>query len=145
MTIFRSFFVLALVAAAGCSQSSVPAAPSAPTQDQIAGQWNLAFVRPAGEAAQAAPSDAPYTLAFADNRVSTRVDCNVCTGPFALVGDALTTGPALACTRAACPTMAFGDVYTALLTGTSKVTLAGDTLVLSSARGVLHFTRSAVR
>jgi heat shock protein HslJ len=141
MTTFRSFFVLALVTAAGCAQASAPAAPSPLTHDQIAGAWNLAFVEPAGEVAQAAPSDARYTLAFADGRLSTRVDCNVCNGPFALVGDALTTGPALACTRAACPTMAFGHVYTELLTGTSRVTLAGDTLVLSSARGVLHFTR----
>jgi heat shock protein HslJ len=128
--------------AAGCSESSsTPAPPSAITDDRIAGTWTLAFVEPAGEAGQAAPAGASYTLTFAEERLSTRVDCNVCNGAFTRAGDLLTTGTVLACTRAACPTMAFGDTYTRVLVGDSTMTLAGDTLTLSSSRGLLRFTR----
>jgi heat shock protein HslJ len=98
-------------------------------------------MEPAGQAAQTPPASAPYTLTFADGRLSTRVDCNVCNGAFALSDGALTTGAVMACTRAACPTMVFGDAYTRLLAGESAVTVTGNTLVLSSARGVLRFTR----
>jgi heat shock protein HslJ len=141
---FRSFFalVIAAAAAAGCSESgTAPAAPSPVTNDLLAGTWILESIQPAGEAAHAAPAGVPYTLTFAEGRLSTRVDCNVCNGAFALSGDALMAGAALACTRAACPTMAFGHMYTSLLTGESTVSLAEDTLVLSSARGVLRFRR----
>jgi heat shock protein HslJ len=65
----------------------------------------------------------------------------MCSGAFILSGQTLTVGPTLACTRAACPTMAFESTYTHLLSGDSSVSLSGGTLVLSSARGVLHFTR----
>lgn len=143
MRIFRSFFVLVIAAtAAACAQSSpAPAAPSPVTIDQLAGTWTLAFIEAAGQTAEAAPGNARYTVTFADGRLSTRVDCNVCSGAFALSGDALTTGPALACTRAACRTLAFGNLYAELLTGESMVAAAGDALTLSSARGLLHFTR----
>jgi heat shock protein HslJ len=76
---------------------------------------------------------------FAQGRLSTRADCNVCSGEFALSGQTLTAGPALACTRAACPTMAFENDYTRLLGGNSMIALSGDTLALSSERGVLRF------
>jgi heat shock protein HslJ len=141
---FRSFFVLLVVAATAgaCSQSPAPTAPSLVTDDQLVGTWILASIEPAGQDVQAAPGGARYTVTFAEGRLTTRVDCNVCNGALARSGDALTTGPALACTRAACPTMAFGHVYTSLLTGESTVTLDGDVLVLSSARGALHFRRN---
>jgi hypothetical protein len=50
-------------------------------------------------------------------------------------------GPLLACTRAACPTMAFESTYEMLLSGSSTGTLLGSALVLSSSRGILRFTR----
>jgi heat shock protein HslJ len=50
-------------------------------------------------------------------------------------------GPLLACTRAACPTMAFENTYTKLLGGESTVSLSGRTLVMTSPRGVLRFKR----
>jgi heat shock protein HslJ len=37
--------------------------------------------------------------------------------------------------------MAFESQYTTLLSGESTVTLTGNSLVLSSARGVLRFSR----
>jgi heat shock protein HslJ len=153
--------VVAALLATGCAGSaSTPTAPSslsgspsspvdqpplsgspAPTVDQLAGTWNLQSLQPAGDVGQTTPAGASYTLTFADGRLSTRADCNVCGGAFTLSGETLTAGPALACTRAACPTMAFESTYTRLLGGDSTVMLSDGALVLSSARGVLHFTR----
>ncbi len=94
-----------------------------------------------GEAAQVTPAGAIYTVTFAEGLVSTRADCNTCNGAFALSGQTLTVGPALACTRAACPTMAFETAYTRVLDGEHTSTLSGGVLALSSARGALRFTR----
>ena len=141
-------FIVLAVAAAGCSGSpDTPTSPSAGngslalTADQIAGTWRLSSMQVAGEAAQTAPAGATYTLSFADGRLSTRADCNTCGGAFTLAGNTLNAGPALACTRAACPTMAFEMVYTGILSGESTVTLSGNTLVLNSTRGALYFAR----
>jgi len=146
----RSFACLLVVAslAVGCAESqSIPTSPSsgsgslALTTDQLAGTWRLVSLQSVGQAEEATPSNATYTLTFANGRLSTRADCNVCGGAFQLSGQRLVAGPALACTRAACPTMAFEAAYTGVLGGESTVTLSDDVLVLSSARGVLRFTR----
>jgi heat shock protein HslJ len=145
------FFVALLIGASlavGCS-SPTPAGPTspaaggslAPTADQLAGTWTLISIQPAGRAEQPAPGGAVYTLTLVDGRLSTRADCNTCSGGFALSGQTLIAGPALACTRAACPTMAFENTYTSLLSGASTVTFSGGMFVLSSVRGVLRFTR----
>ena len=129
------------------SGSGSPASPGnqSPTAgitvEQLAGTWNLQSLQSDGDIAQTTPAGASYTLTFADGRLSTRADCNLCGGVFVLSGETLTAGPALACTRAACPTMAFESTYTRLLSGNSTVTLSDGTLVLSSPRGVLRFTR----
>ena len=147
---------VAVVLASGCAgsastptaPSSLPGAPTTPvegspalTAGQLAGTWTLRSLQPAGGADESTPSGASYTLTFADGRLSTRADCNMCGGTFTVSGQTLTAGPALACTRAACPTMGFESTYTRLLSGDSTVALSDGTLVLSSARGVLHFTR----
>jgi heat shock protein HslJ len=80
-------------------------------------------------------------VTFADGRLSTRADCNTCGGAFTISGQTLTAGPALACTRAACPTMEFENLYTSLLSGDSTVTASGNTLLLSSRRGTIRLTR----
>ena len=154
-----SFAVVGLLATGCAGSASTPTSPSslsgsptsvdqspvsgspAPTVDQLAGTWTLQSLHPAGDVDQTTPAGASYTLTFADGRLSTRADCNRCGGAFTLSGQTLTAGPTLACTRAACPTMAFESTYTRLLGGDSNVTLSDGTLVLSSARGVLHFTR----
>jgi heat shock protein HslJ len=127
------------------SSSSAGAGSSSPepatAADQLAGAWTLASVHPAGQSAQATPAGASYTLTFAGGRLSTRVDCNTCNGTFMLSGDTLMAGPSLACTRAACPTDAFGNAYTTVLSGQSTVLASERTLELSSARGALRFTR----
>lgn len=147
--------VVAALIFAGCASSNPngPGSPTtavdrpslagapAPTAELLAGTWNLRSLQPAEGVEQTTPTGASYTLTFADGRLSTRADCNTCGGGFTLSGQTLTAGPLLACTRAACPTMAFENVYTRLLGGDSTVTLSDGALVLSSARGVLRFTR----
>ena len=98
-------------------------------------------IHPAGEVEQAKPSGASYTLTFGEGRLSTRVDCNSCGGSYTLDGQTLVAGPLLACTRAACATMAFENTYTKLLAGESTVSLSDGALVLTSPRGVLRFVR----
>ena len=140
-------FVVSL--AIGCAQStSAPSAPSgiegstALTADQLAGKWNLVSIQAFGQPERTTPANAVYTLTLsADGRLSTLADCNGCVGTFALSGQAFTAGPALACTRAACPTMEFESIYTSLLSGDSTVTLSAQSLLLSSGRGTLRFTR----
>jgi len=141
-----SVLLLASSLTIACAESSsTPTSPtassgsSALTSSQVAGTWTLVSLQVPGEAAQTAPSG--YTLTLGDGRLSTRVDCNTCSGSFTLTGQIFTTGPALACTRAACATMAFETVYTGMLGGESTVTVSGNTLVLASLRGVLRFTR----
>src|SRR4030095_910322 len=144
-TLFGLFAAVSL--AIGCAQSSsIPTSPSGAggsltlTTEQLAGTWNLVSIHPAGQSEQSTPSGANYTLTFADGRLSTRADCNMCSGAFSLSGPTLSAGPALACTRAACPTMEFESKYTSVLSGESTVTLSGNSLTLSSSRGVLLFT-----
>jgi heat shock protein HslJ len=113
----------------------------ASTADQLAGTWTLLSIQPATQPEQPTPAGAGYTLTIADGRLSTRADCNICAGTFVVSGGIVTAGPALACTRAYCPTMPFENAYTSLLAGESTMTLSGGTLVLSSDRGVLRFNR----
>ena len=151
MNAFRYLFAFGVIASlcVGCSESpssptspsGVTPAPAALTADQLAGAWNLVSIQPKGQGVQLTPLGADYTLSFSTDRLSTRADCNSCSGAFTLSGQTLTAGPALACTRAACPTMAFENVYTSLLSGESTATVSARTLVLSSDRGLLHFAR----
>jgi heat shock protein HslJ len=133
----------------GCSDS--PFAPTSPsalvdtasalTAEQLTGTWNVVSVQPSGQDVQLTPMGAEYILTFATGRLSTRADCNWCTAGFMVKGQTLTAGPAMACTRAACPTMAFENEYMRVLSGDSTVTASANTLVLSSDRGLLRFTR----
>ena len=141
-------FALGLFLFAGClSTSNAPMSPSDATgslgltTDQIAGTWSLASMQPAGHEAQAVPAGATYTLTLAAGRISVRADCNRCSGTFTLSGQTLNVADLMACTVAACPTMAFERAYASILAGASAVVQSGTTLVLTSSRGVLTFTR----
>jgi heat shock protein HslJ len=140
LLISLSFVAFAL----GCSGSTATlTSPSSLdlTAPQLPGTWNLVSIRPAGEAEQAKPSGATYSLTLVDGRLSTRADCNTCGGTYTLNGQTLMAAPSMACTRAACPTMAFENTYMRVLGGESAVSLSGGTLELTSPRGVLRFTR----
>ena len=150
-----SFILIVLVSvlAGACSNSptspstasSASAASSASSSGfvaaQLDGTWTLTSIQPAGQPRQDRPGGATYTVTFADGRLSTRADCNVCGGSFSISGNTLVAGPALACTRAACATMTFESAYTAMLSGDNTTVITGSSLTLSSARGVLTFTR----
>jgi heat shock protein HslJ len=147
----RSYFGLVVLGASLVGCSATPSTLTSPstaaggtlniTAEQLTGSWRLTSIQPAGQAEQATPAGASYAITFDTGRLSTRADCNTCSGTFVLSGQTLTAGPALACTRAACPTMAFENVYTRILSGDSTIALSGGTLTLSSERGTLRFAR----
>ena len=151
MNAFRYLSALTIIASlsVGCSEAlSTPTSPSAAasgaaalTADQLAGTWNLVSIQPTGQGEALTPPGSTYTLSFATGRLSTRADCNSCSAAFTVSGQTLTAGPAMACTRAACPTMAFENVYTTLLSGESTATVSAVALVLSSDRGQMRFAR----
>jgi len=138
-------FTLLATFAIGCS--SDPTSPSASagattiTAGQTAGNWTLLSMQPTGHAEQTVPTGASYELTLADGRVSTKADCNVCDGSLVFAGPTLMIGPMLACTRAACPTMDFGNTYVAILEGDSTPRIDGNVLTLTSSRGVIRFRR----
>lgn len=139
--------VAALTAACTSTTTAPTAVQNSPSAAayvaaQLEGTWTLAYIQPAGEEKQTRPSSATYTLSFADGRLSTRVDCNQCAGTFSVSGNTLTAGPNLACTRAACATMAFESAYTAILSGASETIVTNSTLTLTSPRGTLQFVRN---
>ena len=144
---FRSVSPLVAILSLAIGCSGIPATPVSPSAsgpgaaDSLTGTWTLISIQPANQATQATPPGASYTVTFAEGRLSTRADCNTCGGGFTVSGQTLIAGPALACTRAACPTMAFEIAYTGLLGGESTVVVSDGVLVLTSLRGVLRFTR----
>ena len=107
----------------------------------MAGTWDLTSIQTDKGGVQTVPGAASYTLTFTDNRVSTKADCNVCGGGVTFAGETITIGPNLACTRAACPTMAFETVYESILAGSSTAKVDAHTMVLTSDRGRATFTR----
>lgn len=137
----RTAPLTSLLAATLIVSACAERAPTAPSATALTGAWTLLSIQPAGQTEQAVPAGATYTLSFADDRLSARADCNTCNGRFSLSGLTLTAGPALACTRAACSTMAFESLYTSMLSGDSTITVAESTLLLESTRGRLRFGR----
>ena len=146
------FVCTALLVALATACSNSPNSPTSPTAAQAAstsayvaaqldGTWTVTSIQPAGQSPQQRPANATYTITFADGRLSTRTDCNVCSGAFSLNGDTLSAGPTLACTRAACQSAPFEYAYTSILAGDSVVATSSSTLTLSSPRGSIQFVR----
>ena len=152
-----AYVILVAAVASGCGSGQTPTSPSAgvsastpstggtastaTSPEQLSGTWILSAIQPAGQAEVTVPGGATYELALADGRVSTRVDCNICGGGLVLGARTMTVGPLLACTRAACPTMAFESAYLAILVGENDTRVDGETLTLTSTRGALRFRR----
>jgi heat shock protein HslJ len=126
---------IALVCA-GCSDT-----PSSPTPDSVEGVWRIISIHPASQPVQPAPVGVLYQVDFNDGRVSARVDCNTCNGPFTLKDNRLTVGPTLACTRAACATAAFENAVVSLLAGEHQATATLHNLTLTSSRGTVLLQR----
>ncbi|MGE0394964.1 MAG: META domain-containing protein [Vicinamibacterales bacterium] len=128
----------AVLVAPGCD---IFTGPSSLTEAQLTGTWTLSSLQASGQASQNVPAGATYTLTIADGNLSARADCNTCAGRYTLAGTTLTAGPALACTRAACPTAAFESTFTTILGGESTVDGSATSMTLTSTRGTLRFVR----
>ena len=82
-----------------------------------------------------------FTLEFLDNnRVAVKADCNRASGGFTLNGTNLTIGP-MAVTKAYCGSASLDGEFLSLLGGETVATVSTTSLVLSSARGALRFSR----
>jgi heat shock protein HslJ len=147
-------FTLLTLSAVGCADDlASPTSPSANltspsagtlpalTAEQVAGTWRVLSIQPAGQTEQSVPSGATYQLALLDGRVSTKADCNVCSGSLAVGDSTITVGPNLACTRAACATMAFENLYVSILAGENVARIDNGVLTLTSSRGSIRFGR----
>jgi heat shock protein HslJ len=147
-TVLSVVAMIILAAGIGCASSSaLPTSPTASngstslTTEQLTGAWRLQSVQVAGQALQNAPADSNYSVTFTEGRISARADCNSCSSGFALSGSKLSVNSAMACTRAACPTMQFEAVYTSLLSGEHTISVNGSNMTWSSERGSLSFAR----
>ena len=135
-----------LVVTACSSGARTPVSPSpsvgssALTADALGATWRLHSIQPAGQAEQAAPAGADYTLTFTD-RLSLRTDCNSCSAAYTISGSTISVDDAMACTRAYCPTADFERDYTSLMNGDFTVTATGSSMTWSSARGTIRFSR----
>lgn len=140
-------FAVVLTAAACSATPSSPTAPSSITgstsltAEVLASTWRLQSIQTAGQREQAAPVGADYSATFENGRISARADCNLCSGQATFSSGAITIGPVLACTRAACPTMEFESVFVSLLAGDHVAVVDGRLLTLQSNRGVVRFER----
>ena len=138
--------LIAMSLAACSSDSTTPTSPSAIsgstslTADALAATWRLQSIQKAGQPEQIAPAGADYTVTFTD-RLSLRADCNLCSSAYTINGSTLSVANAMACTRAACPTMAFEGEYTSLLTGDHTVTATATSMTWVSPRGTVRFSR----
>ena len=147
--IAKSVIVVTIIAAGiGCASSAaLPTSPSASngstslSTEQLTGAWRLQSIQVAGQTVQSAPADANYSVTFSEGRIAARADCNSCSSGFSLSGSKLSIASAVACTRAACPTMQFESVYTSLLAGEHTISINGSTMTWSSERGSLTFVR----
>ena len=149
---FAKAAIIIIVAstAIGCASAAGSASPTSPsastgstalTTEQLTGAWRLQTLQVAGQTSQSTPAETTYSVTFTEERIFARADCNSCSSAFSLSGSKLSLASAMACTRAACPTMQFESVYTSLLGGEQTIAINGNTMVLSSERGSLSFIR----
>jgi heat shock protein HslJ len=140
---------VALITMSFAACSSTSATPTSPstisgstslTADALAATWRLQSIQKVGQPEQIAPAGADYTVTFTD-RLSLRADCNTCSSAYTISGSTLSVASAMACTRAACPTMAFESEYTSLLTGDHTVSATGTSMTWVSSRGTVRFSR----
>jgi heat shock protein HslJ len=130
--------VLALAVIGGCSGSGGTAPETRPLRTDV--EWQLMSIAPLGQPTATVVDPTRYTVRFGfDGSVAARADCNRCGGRYRIEGAALTVGPALACTRAACVPPSFGDQFTAALTTVSTYIQREGELELVYPGGSLRF------
>jgi heat shock protein HslJ len=133
----RKALLIGMLAVAGCDDDT----PTSPTPESVAGVWRIISIQPPSQPVQPAPTAARYQVAFEDDRAFVRIDCNTCTGGYAVTGSTLTVGPALPCTRAACETADYGNAVVAMLSGSHEMAATLHNLTLTSPRGAILLQR----
>ena len=138
--------VAALSAAACASNPLAPSVTSSSAATTIAaevvpGVLKLQSLTRADATTVTISDPQQFTLEFLENnRIAVKADCNRASGGFTLNGTTLTIGP-MAVTKAYCGSASLDGEFLSLLGGETVATVSATSLVLSSARGALRFSR----
>ena len=139
--------LVAALSAAACAKN--PLAPSIASSSEAAtiaaevvpGVLKLQSLTLADATTVTISDPQQFTLEFLDNsRVAVKADCNRASGSFTVNGATLTIGP-MAVTKAYCGSASLDGEFLTLLGGETVATVSTTSLVLSSARGALRFSR----
>jgi heat shock protein HslJ len=140
--------VVAVIGLAACSGGvNTAEAPSNPTQapDVAALQdaWDLVSLQEAGAAVTSVPEGRFVADFGADQDLYIQADCNVCSAAYRATdaGTVDVVGP-VPCTLAWCSSAPLDARYLSLLQSARSWSVGDGTLELSSAEGVLRFTRA---
>jgi heat shock protein HslJ len=137
-----------VVALSGAACANNPLAPSVAssttttiTAETVPGVLKLQSLTRADGTTVTISDPKQFTLEFLDNnRLAVKADCNRASGSFTASGAALTIGP-MAVTKAYCGSASLDNEFLSLLGGETVATVSPTSLVLSSARGALRFSR----
>ena len=138
--------VVALLAGACASNPLAPSVTSSSAATTIAaevvpGVLKLQSLTRADATTVTISDPQQFTLEFLENnRIAVKADCNRASGGFTLNGTTLTIGP-MAVTKAYCGSASLDGEFLSLLGGETVATVSATSLVLSSARGSLRFSR----
>ena len=95
------------------------------------GEWRLQRFQIGDGGVVNVPVPARYTARFEpDGTVNFQVDCNGCSGSYTTDGNAITIGPLLRCTLAACPPGSLSNQYLEGLLNAQTWQRSGASLVL---------------
>jgi|KBSMisStaDraftv2_1062788.scaffolds.fasta_scaffold758794_1 heat shock protein HslJ len=137
----------AILSLAACASS--PLAPSSATDTTtttitaatVSGVLKLQSLTRADSTTVSVAEPDRFTVQFLDdNRIAVRADCNRGAGSFSANGNAVTVGP-MAVTKAYCGSDSIDNEFLSLLEGTNVATVSSTSVVLTSARGSLQFSR----
>jgi heat shock protein HslJ len=115
--------------------------PTAPSRLDLSGRWVVSSMQPVSGVEIVPRSGVALALEFADDRVAVQSDCNICSGRYALAGDALTFS-LLACTRRACLQDSYESTFLDLVSSVETAGLApGRVLILTGRNGRILLRR----
>lgn len=134
----RTLTLLAVLAAAGCSEGDLLTAPTAAAR--VDGSWNLVSLTSGALTFSEAKTANRFALTLSGDRALFKADCNTCAGDFRLDDDVITLS-LQACTRAFCSSSPLDTQVVAALEGKHTVRLDASRLQFSSSRGEIKFER----
>ena len=99
----------------------------------VQGEWRLQRFQIGDGGVVNVPVPARYTARFGpDGAANFQVDCNRCSGGYTTEGNAITIGPLLACTLAACPPGSLSNPYLQGILNAQTWQRSGASMVLSA-------------